>query len=286
MAYANRPEAIGPILAQIPAGEDDQQLQIHYVYCLREIKSGWSPEQKQTLLAWFRKAKDWRGGASFPGFINRLFESSLEFFDEQERQAAYAAIPEYAPVDDEALLASLRRRDGHVQPNVFARKTGTNLYSEQEIFEYMMYDPMTTMATREQGVEVYEKACAKCHRLGELGEDYGPDLTTISNRFTRRDMLEAVLWPSREISDQYGSWRIETKDDVYSALILEEDEASVTILIPDLDRPVSIQRADIVDMRESDVSIMPEGLLDEFQMRETAGLFRLLQETAADESGD
>ena len=286
MAYADRPEAIGPILAQIPAGEDDQQLQIHYVYCLREIKSGWSPEQKQTLLAWFRKAKDWRGGASFPGFINRLFESSLEFFDEQERQAAYAAIPEYAPVDDEALLASLRRRGGHVQPNVFARKTGTNLYSEQEIFEYMMYDPMTTMATREQGVEVYEKACAKCHRLGELGEDYGPDLTTIANRFTRSDMLEAVLWPSREISDQYGSWRIETKDDVHSALILEEDEASVTILIPDLDRPVSIQREDIVDMRESDVSIMPEGLLDEFQMRETAGLFRLLQETAADESGD
>ncbi len=286
MAYANRPEAIGPILAQIPAGEGDQQLQIHYVYCLREIKSGWSPEQKQTLLAWFRKAKDWRGGASFPGFINRLFESSLEFFDEQERQAAYAAIPEYAPVDDEALLASLRRRDGHVQPNVFARKTGTNLYSEQEIFEYMMYDPMTTMATREQGVEVYEKACAKCHRLGELGEDYGPDLTTIANRFTRSDMLEAVLWPSREISDQYGSWRIETKDDVYSALILEEDETSVTILIPDLDRPVSIQREDIVDMRESDVSIMPEGLLDEFQMRETAGLFRLLQETASDESSD
>lgn len=286
MAYANRPEAIGPILAQIPAGEEDQQSQIHYVYCLREIKRGWTSEQKQTLLAWFRKAKDWRGGASFPGFINRLFESSLEFFDEQERQAAYAAIPEYAPVDDEALLASLRRRDGHLQPNVFARKTGTNLYSEQEIFEYMMYDPMTTMATREQGVEVYEEACARCHRLGDLGEDYGPDLTTIGNRFTRRDMLESVLWPSREISDQYGSWRIETDDDVYSAMILEEDEASVTILIPDLDRPVTIQREDIVDLRESDISIMPEGLLDEFQMRQTAGLFRLLQETASGESGD
>ena len=92
---------------QIPAGDEDQQSQIHYVYCLREIKQGWTSEQKQTLLAWFRKAKDWRGGASFPGFINRLFESSLEFFDEQERQAAYAAIPEYAPVDDEALLALL-----------------------------------------------------------------------------------------------------------------------------------------------------------------------------------
>ena len=63
-------------------------------------------------------------------------------------------------------------------------------------------------------------------------------------------------------------------------MILEEDEASVTLLIPDLERPVSILREDIVDIRESDVSIMPEGLLDAFQMRETAGLFRLMGQTS------
>ncbi len=286
MAYANRPEAIAAILSQIPAGTEDRQLQIHYVYCLREVKDGWTAEQKQRLLTWFREAKDWRGGASFPGFINRLFESSLEFFDEEERKAAYAAIPEFAPVDDEALLAALSRRDGHVQPNVFARRKGTKLYSEQEIFEYMMYDPMTTLATREQGINLYESACSKCHRLGDLGKDYGPDLTTIANRFTRQDMLEAVLWPSREISDQYGSWRIETKDDVYSAMILEEDETGITVLIPDLERPVSIKKESIVDMRESEISIMPEGLLDEFEMRDTAGLFRLLQETSSGSAGD
>ena len=286
MAYANRPEAIGSILAQLPAGNDDQALQIHFVYCLREIKAGWTPEQKQTLLAWFRKAKDWRGGASFPGFINRLFESSLEFFEPQEREAAYAAIPEYAPVEDEKLLAELRRRGDHVQPNVFARKRGTDLYSEQEIFEYMMYDPMTTVSSSTDGLKIFEAACAKCHRFGEIGEDYGPDLTTIANRFTRRDMLEATLWPSRTISDQYTAWRIETRDDVYSAMVLEETDDAITVLIPDLDRPVSIQRESIVDMRESEVSIMPEGLLDEFPMRQTAGLFRLLEETAAGPSGD
>ena len=271
MAYAGRPEAIAQILGQIPSGDGNQPLQIHYVYALREIKEGWTPEQKQTLLAWFRKAKDWRGGASFAGFINRLFESSLEFFSQQEVQAAYEAIPEYAPVEDEELLARLRRRSDHVQPNIFARRSGTNLYSEQEIFEYMMYDPMTTVANTDDGRRVFEDACAKCHRFGDLGKDYGPDLTTLANRFSRKDMLEATLWPSRTISDQYGAWRIETRDDVYSAMILEEDEESITVLIPDLDRPVSIARENIVDMRESEVSIMPEGLLDTFDMRATAG---------------
>ena len=286
MAYAGRPEAIVKILAQVPSGDENQQLQIHYVYALREIKQGWTPEQKRTLVAWFQKAREWRGGASFSGFINRLFESSLEFFDKQEREAAYAAVPEYAPVEDKELLARLRGRNDFVRPNVFARKQGTDLYSEQEIYEYMMYDPMTTVAPVEAGREVFEEACAKCHRFGELGEDYGPDLTTVGNRFTRSDMLEATLWPSRTISDQYTAWRIETADDVYSAMILEEDGDSITVLIPDLERPVSIARASIVDLRESDISIMPEGLLDAYAMRDSAGLFRFLQQGVSSQGGD
>ncbi len=283
MAYANRPEAVAAILDAMPSGDDHRELQIHYVYALRTITEGWSPDQKQRLTAWFRRAKNWRGGASFAGFINRLFESSLEFFDSDEQEAAYQAIPEYAPVDDEQLLASLRRREGHVQPNVFARRQGSTLYSTQEIFEYMMYDPMTTVADPEAGAEVFEAACSKCHRFGEVGRDLGPDLTTVANRFTREDLLEATLWPSREISDQYAGWRVETKDDVLSAMVASEDADSVTLLIPDLEQPVTIQRSSIVDMRESEVSIMPEGSLDEFDIRQIAGLFRYLETGASAE---
>lgn len=281
MAYANRPEAISRILEALPDGDDKRQLQIHYVYALRVIQDGWTAEQKRQLVAWFQKARNWRGGASFSGFINRMFDSSLEFFDEAERKSAYAAVPEFAPVEDEALLSALRHRSGHTRPSVFARKRGTDLYSEQEIFEYMLYDPMTTIASRESGLRIFEEACSRCHRFGDLGEDYGPDLTTIANRFSRSDMLEATLWPSRTISDQYASYRIETRDDVYSAMILEEDAQAVTVLLPDLERPVAIARDNIVDIRESEISIMPEGLLDEFPMREAAGLFRLLEEGVA-----
>ena len=286
MAYANRPDAIPKLLDELVGGDDRRKLQIHYVYALREVKDGWTAGQKKELVAWFQEARNWRGGASFPGFINRMFESSLEFFDVDEREAAYAAVPEFAPVEDERLLRALRRRPNHVQPNVFARKRGTDMYSQQEIFEYMMYDPMTTLASKESGLRIFESACSRCHRFGDLGEDYGPDLTSIANRFTRSDMLEATLWPSRTISDQYAAYRIETRDDVYSAMILEEYEQTITVLLPDLERPVAIARENIVDIRESEISIMPEGLLDEFPMRETAGLFRLLQEGASAPEGD
>src|SRR5688572_18866042 len=56
--------------------------------------------------------------------------------------------------------------------------------------------------TPDQGRPLYEKQCASCHRFGALGKDVGPDLTTIASRFKRKDVLEAVLWPSKVISDR------------------------------------------------------------------------------------
>lgn len=56
------------------------------------------------------------------------------------------------------------------------------MYSKQEIFEYMMYDPVTTVAPTGAGRRTFETECARCHRFGDMGEDYGPDLTTLANR--------------------------------------------------------------------------------------------------------
>ena len=95
---------------------------------------------------------------------------------------AYEAIPEYAPIDDEEMLARLRRGRSYVPAQVFARQRGVQGVSEQEIFEFMMYDPMTLKANPEDGREIYEEQCSKCHRFGDQGKDYGPDLTTLSNR--------------------------------------------------------------------------------------------------------
>lgn len=276
LAYAGGETAVEEILAAMPEGEDDKQLQIHYVYCLRDIKEGWNAEQKKTLLTWFTKAKDWRGGSSFPGFINRLFDSSLEFFDAEEKKVAYATIPEYAPMDA-AQLAKLTNRRGYTPARVFARQQGAAGVSEQEIFEYLMYDPMTLKADPKAGKAIYEEQCSKCHRFGDIGKDYGPDLTTIANRFKRRDMIEAVLYPSKTISDQYDSYRIRVGFEVFEGLIMDQDDATVTVLLPEEERPVKFQKSE-VEIEKSDVSIMPTGLLDGYGTREMATLFAYLQQ--------
>jgi putative heme-binding domain-containing protein len=277
MAYADVPEAISEIMAAMPRDDENQPLQIHYVYCLRAIHNGWSGEQKKTLLSWFSKARQWRGGASFPGYINRLFDSSLEFFDNSEKQLAYSAIPEFAPLGEHE-ARSRRRRGNFVPPSVVERQRGVGGVSEQEIFEYMMYDPMTLKADASEGSDVFEKACAKCHRFGALGKDFGPDLTTIANRFTRKDLVEAVLWPSKAISDQYQGHVVETKGgDILLGMVQSEDDQKIVMRIADEERPVVIPKSDVKSKRVSEVSTMPTQLLDGYSMEDISNLFAFIQ---------
>ena len=280
MAYADAPEAVEKIMAVMPREDENQQLQIHYVYCLRAIKQGWSSEQKKTLLSWFSKAREWRGGASFPGFINRLFDSSLEFFDDSEKQLAYSTIPEFSPLQESEIDGRRFRRRGNYTPAaIFAREYGVRGVSEQEIFEYMMYDPMTLQANASQGKDIYDKECSKCHRFGSLGKDFGPDLTTIANRFTRKDLVEAVLWPSKVISDQYEGYIVETNGgEIFLGMIQSEDNEKIVMLIADEDRPVVIPQSEVKSKRVSEVSTMPTELLDGYSMRDITNLFAFVQQ--------
>src|SRR5204862_4935521 len=52
--------------------------------------------------------------------------------------------------------------------------------------------------------------CFSCHRYDNEGGSNGPDLSGVAGRFSPRDLLESVIDPSKEISDQYGAVEIRT----------------------------------------------------------------------------
>jgi putative heme-binding domain-containing protein len=127
----------------------------------------------------------------------------------------------------------------------------------------------------ESGRPIFEKVCAACHRFGEsIGKDVGPDLTTIASRFTKQDVLESILWPSKVISDQYKSEMLELKDGkIVSGVIVRENAANVFVRTPDSpERPVAVPKADIANRAESTVSLMPPGLLDGYSQTDIAHL--------------
>ena len=126
----------------------------------------------------------------------------------------------------------------------------------------------------EKGRPLYENRCAGCHRFGAIGKDVGPDLTTITSRFKKRDILESVLWPSKVMSDQYQAEMFELTDGkVVAGLIVRENATAVLVRTAENpDKPVVVSKAQISDRASSPVSLMPEGLFDDLDSTKIADL--------------
>ena len=282
LAYSGQPEAIDAILTAMPAGDSNQPLQIHYVYALRTIHDGWTLEQKAQLTNWFEKAAAWRGGASFRGFINALFDASLDFFDEKEKELAYRRIPQFAPLTEDELAARASAESAQPMPGpphpANERARGVESLTRQEIYEYQLFVPTRERADAAAGRAIFESTCGACHRFGTIGGDFGQDLTTLKGRFQKKDVLESILWPSRTISDQYLGTIIETDRGIISGLVEREDSETLVVRTAgEVERPIEIPKARVKERRLSTISLMPEGLLDQFSQREIADLIAFLQ---------
>jgi putative heme-binding domain-containing protein len=149
---------------------------------------------------------------------------------------------------------------------------------EEELLAALVATPPGQIPKPAEGQPVFEKLCASCHRFGELGTDVGPDLTTLSSRFKKKDILESILWPSKIISDQYEAVMIETDggDIVVGAVVMEDDQRIVLRTAQNPDRPVAVPKSRIKTQQKSTVSLMPPGLLAGLSHTEINGLVAFL----------
>lgn len=122
-------------------------------------------------------------------------------------------------------------------------------------------------------------ACSSCHAMGYLGGHVGPDLTSIGQIRTERDLLESIVYPSASFVRSFEPYVVRTKsDDEYSG-VLRKDAANEIILATGPTTEARIDRADIVDMRPGTVSVMPAGLEQQLSRQELADLVAFLKAT-------
>jgi putative heme-binding domain-containing protein len=140
--------------------------------------------------------------------------------------------------------------------------------TRQQVVDTLTSATPGTKASAERGKRLYEEACAACHILGDIGTSVGPDLTTLSSRFRKADVLDSILWPSKTISDQYAVTIFELTDGTYaSGVVIREDARAVYLKNAEyLDRPLPIALGRIKDRTESTVSLMPEGLVATYSL--------------------
>jgi putative heme-binding domain-containing protein len=123
------------------------------------------------------------------------------------------------------------------------------------------------------GSAIFEKAtCAECHRFGNQGESIGPDLTGMARRYTRREIIESILYPGHVVNSQYASKKVLMLDgSTVVGMVTEKRDG--TISIRDSNRAiVNVPESDVDQILPSTRSIMPSGLLDDLSLQEISDL--------------
>ena len=141
-------------------------------------------------------------------------------------------------------------------------------------------DPQGKKGDPIKGKLAFTKAqCIKCHRFGNEGEGLGPDLSAISKRFKRIEILESILYPSKIISDQYRSTKVTLLDGKTYNGLLAPQAGSITMLLQDGSKVV-FKESDVEQRIASLISVMPEKLLDQLTKEEIADLFAFMETEA------
>lgn len=122
--------------------------------------------------------------------------------------------------------------------------------------------------------------CVACHRLNGTGQEVGPNLTKLDEKYKPLDILRELLEPSARINEKYQTWTFVTDaGSVVTGLILEETADTVKVIENPLNKaePVVLQKSEIDERAKSNISIMPKGLLDKLTQEEILDLIAYIE---------
>jgi len=127
------------------------------------------------------------------------------------------------------------------------------------------------------GHELFASAqCSSCHQFNGTGQGIGPDLTSVARRFSIREMINATIDPHESVASRYRAKTIVTQDgQQLSGLVVDEENSPYVVLASD-GRRITVERNEVEDIRQSKLSHMPEGLLNELSLSQVADLFAYL----------
>ncbi len=117
--------------------------------------------------------------------------------------------------------------------------------------------------------------CIACHKLDNVGTQFGPDLTQLDAKLQSLDVLKELIDPSARINEKYQSYVFELENGkVITGLVLEETPQLVRVIENPLAKAdaVELKPAEIAARRKSASSIMPKGLLDKLSRDEILDL--------------
>ncbi|HEY3898829.1 MAG TPA: hypothetical protein VGM54_09465 [Chthoniobacter sp.] len=275
------PDAISRTL-RLLAAAPTQEEQLNYAVALRTISNGWTPEMRRQYFSWWAKrdpshhpdnelrwfAEAGRGysdGASFNNFLVKIRRAAMS-------NIPAAEVASFQPVLDSWIepmpkLKTSKKKRNYVQDWKMADLEGD-------------LDKVGHSRNFADGQDaVFAVQCLMCHRMGDEGGSVGPELTAVSSRFSRHDILESILEPSKVISDQYANTELQMKDGntVVGRIISETDDKIVVRPSMLTSETQTVRKADVKSREFSKISPMPPGLVNMLSKQEILDLLAYLE---------
>jgi putative heme-binding domain-containing protein len=271
-----------------------QEEQVSYVFALRTIKNGWTPELRRSYFSWWLRDRK-TNPPRHPDDVLRWFEEAGRPYSDGANYRNYIAhfhddAKANVPATELASLSDVI--DAFVPEPPASKRT---VKDRKLVKKWTMADLEPSLAdvghgrSFKRGRDVFEEAqCIACHKFGDDGGAVGPDLTAVGSRFQRRDILESIILPSKVISEQYMNTEVRTKDGEMTSGRLLQEPADTLVLQANPLRPetVQVKKAELVLRRLSRLSPMPEGLVDNFSKSEVLDLLAYLESGGRKEHPD
>jgi len=255
------------------------------------------------ILLELLKDRDLRGGAirglaayndtKTPDAILTVFSS----FDDAEKRDALNTLASRVPfarpmlgavsegkIPRNALTAEIIRQLRNLKnPEIDAdlqkvygtiRESSADKKKEMERYKQMYWAGGSQPGDASRGRAVFARICQQCHTLFDAGGKVGPDLTG-SNRADLDYLLQNIIDPNAVIPNEYRASTIEMKDGrSITCIVQRQDEKSVTAVTQN--EMLVLPRNEIQSLQQSELSMMPEGLLAPLQDQEVRDLLYYL----------
>ena len=251
----------GRAIKAMIANQPDKS-QVWYALCLRVATNGWTPELHTDYYRWFGRAQKWSGGNSFRKFLQNIENEAWD----------------RTPFDHRVLVEAAGARTPYVVPELPKPKGPGRKWTLEDV--RTLASERLTNRNFDNGKKMFAATrCIVCHRYNGDGGATGPDLTQVAGRFNMNALTEAIMEPSKVISDQYmASTVLTAAGKTVNGRIVSENEEQISVLTDpeDSTKIVDIPREDIDEILPSKTSIMPAELLNQLNEDEVLDLLAYL----------
>lgn len=236
---------------------------IEYAFMLKNLRSGWTIEQRRAYFTFINEAAEAPGGSSYAGYLTKIREDALQNATEEEHEA----------VSDITGISLIPEPPFEIRPPEGPGKDWTVNEAIGEVA-----DQLTNRNFENGRNAFFATGCASCHRFNGYGGNIGPDLSSVGMRASVPVLLEDIIEPNALISDQYNSSVVTLNNgETVSGLVVEE-QVQVKIYPRNPDQPpFVVDKGEVESIEPSEISQMPEGLIDPLSEEELRDLIAYLR---------